>query len=32
MDLNKNKDNEVPYYGKKNFRHVSCGIKSFTFA
>ena len=32
MVLNKNKDNEVPYYGKKNFRHVNCGTKSFTFA
>jgi hypothetical protein len=32
MDLNKNKDNEVPYYGNKNFRHVNCGTKSFTFA
>ena len=32
MALNKNKDNEVPYYGKKNFRYVNCGVKSFTFA
>ena len=32
MALNKNKDNQVPYYGKKNFRHVNCGAKSFTFA
>ena len=32
MALNKNKDNQVPYYGKKNFRHVNCGVKSFTFA
>ena len=25
MDLNKNKDNEVPYYGKRKFGVVNCG-------
>ena len=31
MALNKNKDNDVPYYGKRNFRAVNCG-KGFTYA
>ena len=33
MMLNKNEENDVPYYGKKSFRFVTCGKgKSFTFA
>ncbi len=31
MALNKNKDNEIPYYGKRHFRAVNCG-KGFTYA
>ena len=30
--INKNNDNFVPYYGKRHFRCVSFGKKSFTFA
>ena len=32
MIINKNRDNFVPYYGKKHFRAVSYGKSSFTFA
>ncbi len=30
--INKNKDNFVPYYGKRHFRFVSFGKNSYTFA
>ena len=30
--INKNKDNFVPYYGKKHFRFVTFGKNSYTFA
>ena len=30
--INKNKDNFVPYYGKRQFRAVSFGKGSYTFA
>ena len=32
MMINKNKDNFVPYYGKRHFRFVSFGKNSYTFA
>ena len=32
MALNKNEKNEIPYYGKRNFRAVNCGKHGFTYA
>jgi hypothetical protein len=32
ITLNKNNENYIPYYGRRNFRFINCGNGAFTYA